>query len=244
MPLDKIVKIFPTPKELAETFAGEMAHMIIQSAKKKKLFNVALSGGSTPELLFTVLGENYARSVPWQYVHLFWGDERCVPPENIESNYGMTRRMLLSTIEIPTINIHRIRGEDDPVTEAVRYSDELSLHTLKRDSIPLFDLVLLGLGEDGHTASIFPGQMELMESEKTCAVAVHPVTKQKRITITGRVINNAEQVTFLVTGKKKEDIVEKIVKRRPSAENFPASYIVPVYGRLSWFLDSDAGNML
>jgi 6-phosphogluconolactonase len=242
--LDKIVKIFASPKELAEKIAEEMAGMIIESAKKQKLFNVALSGGSTPELLFTLLGENYAGSVPWQYVHLFWGDERCVPPDNIESNYGMTQSKLLSRIKIPSGNIHRIRGEEDPAMEAGRYSEELSAHTLKRDSLPLFDLVLLGLGEDGHTASIFPGQMELMESDKICAVAIHPVTKQKRITITGRVINNAEQVVFLVTGKKKEEIVEKIVKHKPSAKNFPASYIIPAYGRLSWFLDRDAGNML
>lgn len=244
MPLDKIVMIFASPKELAEKFAEEMAGMIIESAKKKKLFNIALSGGSTPELLFTQLAENYSGSIPWQYVHLFWGDERCVPPENSESNYGMTLKKLISRIEIPTTNIHRIRGEDDPATEAGRYSDELSLHTLKRDSLPLFDLVLLGLGEDGHTASIFPGQLELMVSDKTCAVAIHPDTKQKRITITGRVINNAEQVIFLVTGKKKEEIVEKIVKHKPSAQNFPASYIVPVYGQLRWFLDHDAGNKL
>ena len=242
--MDKIIEIFPTPEELAEKFAAEMAGMIIESAKKQKLFNVALSGGSTPELLFKRLGENYAGSVPWQYVHFFWADERCVPPENSESNYGMTMRLLLSRIEIPSINIHRIRGEDDPETEARRYSDELSLYTLKRDSKPLFDLVLLGLGEDGHTASIFPGQMELIESDKTCAVAFHPVTKQKRITITGRVINNAEQVTFLVTGRKKKEIVEKIIKHNPSGQNFPASFIVPAYGRLSWFLDRDAGNML
>jgi 6-phosphogluconolactonase len=242
--VDKIVKIFDTPKELAEKFAEIMAGMIIESAKNQKLFNVALSGGSTPELLFTLLAEKYARSIPWQYVHLFWGDERCVPPGNSESNYGMTMRMLLGRIEIPLINIHRIRGEDDPATEAHRYSDELSLHTMERDSIPIFDLVLLGLGEDGHTASIFPGQMELIESDKICDVAFHPVTRQKRITITGRVINNAEHVTFLVTGKKKEGIVEKILKQKPSVQNFPASYIVPVYGRLSWFLDRDAGNLL
>jgi len=242
--LNTIVNIFATPKELAEKFAGEMAGMIIESAKKKKLFNVALSGGSTPELLFALLGDNYAESVPWQYVHLFWGDERCVPPDNIESNYGMTQSKLLGRIKIPSGNIHRIRGEENPGREARRYSEELASHTLKRNSLPLFDLVLLGLGEDGHTASIFPGQMELMESDKICAVAFHPVTKQKRITLTGRVINNAEQVAFLVTGKKKEVIVEKIVKQKPSAQNFPASYIVPVYGQLSWFLDRDAGNML
>jgi 6-phosphogluconolactonase len=242
--LDKEVRIFQSPFELAEKFAEEMAGMIIASAKKQKLFNVSLSGGSTPELLFSILSENYARSVPWQYVHLFWGDERCVPPDNIESNFGMTQSKLLRRISIPSGNIHRIRGEEDPAGEAGRYSEELLSHTLKRDSLPLFDLMLLGLGEDGHTASIFPEQMELMVSDKICAIASHPVTKQKRITITGRVINNADQVVFLVTGKKKEEIVEKIVKHKPSAQNFPASFIVPVYGRLSWFLDHDAGNLL
>jgi 6-phosphogluconolactonase len=242
--LDKNIKIFATPKELAEKFAEEMAGMIIESAKNQKLFNVALSGGSTPELLFTLLGNNYAGSVPWHYVHFFWGDERCVPPDNTESNYRMAQSKLLTRIKIPSGNIHRIRGEADPAGEAGRYSEELTSHILKRDSLPLFDLVLLGLGEDGHTASIFPGQMDLMESDKICEVAFHPVTKQKRITITGRVINNAERVVFLVTGKKKEEIVEKIVKQRPSAQNFPAFYIVPVYGMLSWFLDHEAGSLL
>ena len=106
---------------------------------------------------FGDLAGNFGGSVPWRYVHLFWVDERCVPPDNAESNFGMTFRKLLTKIEIPSINIHRIKGEDDPGKEAVRYSEEISLNALKRDGIPLFDLVILGLGEDGHTASLFPG---------------------------------------------------------------------------------------
>lgn len=242
--MDKVVKIFPSPFDLAEEFAEEMVNMIVESAEKDKQFTVALSGGSTPELLYTLLGENYTETAPWQYVQIFWGDERCVPPDSAESNFGMTMRKLLSKIEIPSHNIHRIRGEDDPEKEAIRYSEEVSLFTRKRDGMPLFDLILLGLGEDGHTASIFPGHPKLLDSDKIYDVALHPVTCQKRISLTGRIINNADSVTFLVAGNKKEEIVEKLFRKDPAALNYPASYIVPVHGRLSWFIDKEAGRLL
>ncbi len=242
--LDKIIKIYPTPCELAENFARELVSSIDESAKNNKHFTMALSGGSTPEILFTLLSDNYAKSVPWEHVQIFWGDERCVPPENAESNFGMAKKKLLEKIEIPSRNIHRIKGEDDPEEEAFRYSEEISLYTRIRDGVPLFDLVLLGLGEDGHTASIFPGHLELLDSEKICEVTFHPVTLQKRITLTGRVINNADWVAFLVTGKKKEVIVRKILVKDPASINYPASFIVPVYGRLCWFLDKEAGTLL
>jgi len=242
--LDKSIKIFLTSYELAEKFAEELVKIITESAKKKKIFSVALSGGSTPELLFSALGDHFSKSAPWEYVHFFWGDERCVPPDNLESNYGMTRRILLDKIDIPSLNIHRIKGEEEPETEAIRYSEEISDFTGKRDGLPLFDLIILGLGEDGHTASIFPGHIELFNSDKICEVAVHPVTLKKRITLTGRVINNADSVTFLVTGKKKAVIVDKIIKKSPLAVDFPASYIVPEYGVLRWFIDKEAGSLL
>lgn len=242
--MEPIVKIFSSPYELAKKFAEELVKMINESAKNNRPFTVALSGGSTPEILFTLLGENITGSIPWQYVHIFWGDERCVPPDNDESNYGMTLKRLLSKIEIPSGNIHRIMGEADPEHEAARYSEVISRNTGNRDGIPLFDLVILGLGEDGHTASIFPGHPELFDSDKICEVASHPVTLQKRITLTVMVINNAENVTFLVTGKKKMDVVEKLFKKNPSALNYPASHIVPVYGRLYWYIDQDAGSLL
>ena len=242
--MPKVVKIFSSPYELAMSFAEELVHMINESANIQKHFTIALSGGSTPEILFKILSDKYAKTVPWQYVHFFWGDERCVQPTDPESNFGMTFRILLSKIEIPEKNIHRIKGEDDPCTEAERYSKEISLFTEKRDGMPLFDLVLLGMGEDGHTASVFPDNLRLLESDKVCELAIHPVSKQKRITITGRVINNALVVTFLVTGRKKAEVVEKILKNIPHAENYPASFIIPVYGKLSWFLDQEAAGLL
>lgn len=242
--LDKSVKIFSTPYELAEKFAEELVKMITESAKKKKPVSVALSGGTTPELFFSLLGDHFSNLAPWEYVNFFWVDERCVPPDDPESNYGMTRRKLLEKIDIPFSNIHRIKGEEDPEKEASRYSEEISVNTVKRDGLPVFDLIILGLGEDGHTASIFPGHNELFSSGKICEVTVHPVTLQKRITITGRVINNADSVIFLVTGKKKAVIVDKIIKKSQSALNFPASGIFPVHGALHWFIDEDAGRLL
>jgi len=238
------IKIFPTPYDLAENFAGEIAKMITESAKMKSYLTIALSGGSTPELLFSLLGDNFSKSTPWEYVHFFWVDERCVPPDNDNSNYGMTQRTLFKKILIPAKNIHRIMGEADPEQEALRYSGEISEFTEKRGGLPLFDFVILGLGEDGHTASIFSGHEELFHSDKICEVTVHPVTKQKRITLTGRVINNADSVIFMVTGKKKARIVEKIIYKNKSSVNFPASQIQPPYGVLRWLLDEDSASLL
>jgi len=242
--VDRSIKIFPTPFDLAEKFAEEMVYMINESSQKGKPFTVALSGGSTPELLFSLLGENYGKSVSWKNVHLFWGDERCVPPDSDESNFGMTKRKFIDKIEIPASNIHRIKGEESPGSEAVRYSDEILAFTQKHNGLPLFNLFILGLGDDGHTASIFPGNMDLLNSEKICDIAAHPVSKQKRITITGRVINNASRVVFLVTGKKKAEIVEKIINNRAEAQIFPASYIVPAGGMLTWYVDKESASLL
>jgi 6-phosphogluconolactonase len=229
---------------MAAKFAEELICLVSESAFRKKPLTVALSGGSTPELLFSLLGENSPESVPWEYVHFFWGDERCVPADSQESNYGMARRKFLEKIEIPSGNIHRIRGEADPEEEAVRYSSEIVDNTRKRDGWPVFDLILLGLGEDGHTASIFRRNIELLESEKICETALHPVTLQKRITITGRVINNSDSVVFLVTGRNKAEIIQKILHNNPVSENYPAASIAPVHGELKWFIDEDAALLL
>jgi 6-phosphogluconolactonase len=156
----------------------------------------------------------------------------------------MTKQKLFDKIEISASNIHRIKGEENPANEAVRYSDEILSFSQKRNGLPLFDLFILGLGDDGHTASIFPGNLELLNSEKICDVASHPVTNQKRITITGRVINNASKVVFLVTGKKKSEIVEKIINNRAEALAFPASYIAPADGMLIWYVDKESASLL
>ena len=238
------IKIFPTPHDLAKNFAEELVKKISESAKTKNNLTVALSGGSTPELLFTMLGENYSKSLRWDYVHFFWGDERCVSPDDPESNYGMTRKRLFEKIDIPAVNIHRIRGEDDPDKEILRYSGEILAFTTSVKDKPRFDIIILGLGEDGHTASIFPGQENLFKSDMICDVAMHPDTGQKRITITGSIINNADSVVFLVTGTKKAEIVKKIINKSDFSENYPASLVKPDNGMLRWFLDKEAGSLL
>jgi len=241
--VDSSIHIFPTPHELAEKFAEEMISMVKESNEKERPFTVAFSGGSTPELLFSLLGDHYARSVSWKSVHIFWVDERCVSPDDVDSNFRMANMGFISKVDIPASHIHRMKGEEHPETEALRYSNEISENTLKRAGLPVFDLIILGLGDDGHTASIFQGDTELLVSEKICDVAIHPISHQRRITLTGRVINNANRVVFLVTGKKKASITDKIINRRES-EIYPASYIAPVYGKLKWYLDKDAAGLL
>jgi len=242
--LDNPIKIFRSPYLLAEKFARELVAAINESAAKKRPYTIVLSGGSTPELLFSLLGDHFSGSADWEYAHFFWGDERCVAADNSESNYGMARRKLFDRIEIPSSNIHRIKGEADPEAEAVRYAQEILKFTESENGLPRFDLIILGLGEDGHTVSIFPGLIDLMDSDKICTVTRHPVSNQNRITLTGRVINNACRVVFLVTGKKKAEIVEKIVRGKENFKNFPASHIVPVDGVLSWYIDIEAATLI
>ncbi len=242
--VDKVIKIYPDAEKLAEEFAQEFILLTNESLRKDEPFTIALSGGSTPELLFLLLGGRLSDAVPWHHIQIFWSDERCVPPDDPQSNFGMTWRTLLSRIEIPSQNIHRIKGENDPEKEALRYSGEVSQFTVSRDGVPVFDLIILGLGEDGHTASVFPGNKELMNSDKICEVALHPFSLQKRITLTPMVINNAASVAFLVTGEKKKVIVEKLFKKNPLSLNYPAAHIVPAHGSLIWYIDKDAGGLL
>ncbi len=238
------IRIFQSPFELAEAFAVNLTQMISESAKLKKHFTLALSGGKTPELIFSVISDHFSKSAPWEFVHFFWSDERCVPPDDQESNYGMAKAKLLDRLKIPYGNIHRIRGEEDPGKEAGRYSCEIFNNTRAADGFPVFDMIMLGLGDDGHTASIFPGQDHLLISEKACEQAFHPGTMQKRITLTGNVINNADHIVFLVTGKKKAVVVEKIFNKSKEAEQFPAYSILPVSGDLQWYIDNEAGISL
>lgn len=238
------IRVFVSTSELASKLAGEIVRRIIVSASRERPYSVALSGGSTPELLYSFLGDEFSNAVPWEFVHLFWGDERCVPPDHADSNYLLVKKLLIDKSGIPSVNVHRIKGEEEPLFEAMRYSTELSTMLNERDKLPVFDLILLGLGEDGHTASIFPDRMDLLDSERICDVAVHPSSGQKRITLTGRVINNAEAVVFLVTGRKKAGLVKCIRDKEAEAALYPSFHIKPHYGSLDWYLDNEAGSLL
>ncbi len=242
--MEVLYKIFPTPAGLADGFAKELTDLIKNYGKKKKFVSIAVSGGNTPKLVFSVLAEKYSGSVDWNNVKLFWVDERCVPPDDDESNYGMTEKILLSKINIPPDQIFRMRGEADPLKEAKRYSDLIRHHVIHKNDSPVFDIIILGMGEDGHTASIFPGDEKLFSETKNCAVAVHPSTGQKRITVTGKVINNSRSVFFLVTGSNKSRIVYEIYRNSEDSRLFPASHVKVPGGKITWFLDYESGKYI
>jgi 6-phosphogluconolactonase len=238
------IRIFQSPFELAEKSAEVLTGIIARKISSGENVSIALSGGSTPGLLYSVLSDHYGGAVDWRKVHFFWGDERCVAPDSPESNYGMAYARLLKKIPVPESNIHRVLGENNPEAEAVRYSSEVQKFTFSRDNLPCFDIIILGVGEDGHTASIFPSCSDLLHSEKICGVAVHPETGQKRITLTGRVLNNADFVVFLATGMKKARVIRKIIRREADSKVFPAAWIMPSHGKSLWFLDRDAASLL
>jgi len=237
-------RIFPTQESLAESLANYICEMINSQAVNNEFFTIALSGGKTPDLLFSVLGNKYNDKDLWKNVRFFWVDERCVPPEDEESNFRKAHDLFFGKTGIDKGKIFRIRGENDPIPEAERYSEVISENTTHKRGLPSFSLILLGLGEDGHTASIFPGKEILFRSGRICDVAVHPVTGQKRITLTGPVLNNAENVFFLASGINKAVMVKKILKGDESETRLPASYINPVDGNLIWYLDSNAACLL
>ncbi|SHI83386.1 6-phosphogluconolactonase [Arenibacter nanhaiticus] len=229
------IKIFASKKEVAKNFSDFLEELIESNGSA----HIALSGGSTPKEVFDFMAANY-KGVNWANAHFYWGDERCVPPTDAESNYRMTVDHLLSKIDIPQENIHRVFGEDQPAEEAQRYAKLLGEKLPMVNNTPQFDLVILGMGDDGHTASIFPHEIELWNAEDFCEVAVHPDSGQRRITLTGKVINNAKTVAFLVTGKGKAEKVTKIINEEPGSHVYPASLVAPATDNLIWFLDEEA----
>ncbi|MBM1107586.1 6-phosphogluconolactonase [Aurantibacter crassamenti] len=230
------LNVSSTKNEVAKDFANYFAKV----CASKPEVHIALSGGSTPKVVFDELAANYQETIDWSKVHLYWGDERCVWPDDDESNYKMTNEHLLSKIKIPELNIHRIKGENGPKYEAAHYSEFLNVVLPKTNALPTFDLVILGIGDDGHTASIFPNQIKLWHSKKYCEVAKHPVSGQKRITITGQIINNAKIVAFLVTGAGKADRISEIIKGEEIAKKYPVSLVKPTDGKVVWYLDEAA----
>ena len=236
------IRIFETPVELASAFARELYEMALRFHDQGKNMYVALSGGSTPNILYTILASDFSKTMPWSCIQFFWGDERCVPSGHPESNYGMSHASLFSKIEIPPANLHRIRGEADPQVEVLRYASEIKSTLPSENQVPIFDLIILGLGEDGHTASIFPNQMSILQSDKICEISVHPQSGQKRISLSGKVINSAGWIVFLVTGSNKSRIARSVINERKRF--FPAAHISPVSGKLSWFLDKSVARGL
>ncbi|KUO60665.1 hypothetical protein APF79_02525 [bacterium BRH_c32] len=241
--MNKIIKIFNSRNLLSDFFAKE----ILKNSElidEGDFLTIAFSGGSTPKKVFEFISENYKDKIPWERIKIFWSDERCVPPDDNESNYKMAYDALIKNISIPEENIFRIYGEIDPSEEEVRYKYVLKGNIPLINKIPSFDIMMLGLGDDGHTASIFPNNISLFNSDKICINTKHPESGQDRITFTGKVINNSKNVYFFVTGKGKSKIVNEILNVDNPNKICPASLVEPSDGNLYWLLDKGAATGL
>jgi 6-phosphogluconolactonase len=193
--------------------------------------------------VYQLLGsESYNRQVAWDRVQFFFGDERMVSPDHPDSNFGMARRELFEHLSIPANNIHRIHGELEPEKAAIKYSDELpSTFEMK---IPRFDCVMLGIGEDGHTASLFPGTQGPSEKRKNVIALFVPRLTVWRVSLTFPVINNARQIMFLADGKKKASIVQKVIESAAPTPDLPATMVRPTDGVVHWILDAEAASQI
>lgn len=235
------IKIFNNSQDIAQYLSFTLEEDIFMSYEENRCFCIALSGGNTPKIIFQHLADSYLKKeIIWDIVHFFWSDERCVPPYDPDSNYGMAYSTLLEKLRVSKNNIHRIKGENAPQKEVIRYSEEIRKKVLTlENNIPCFDYILLGLGNDGHTASLFPGTDKILDSESLCEVSQHPSSGQNRITFTPKLINNAKKVVFIVTGKDKAEIVSTIINSA-KRNQYPASLINPGKGQLLWLLDTES----
>jgi len=235
------VLYFQDLEEASQALAQSLGTEIRDTVKKKGCFALALSGGKTPQILYDILATSYAEAVPWKSVHLFWGDERFVPQNHPESNYKMAYHTLISKISIPADNVHPIPTEDLPPEEAA-LAYERTLKSFFKTSIGVkstqtFDAILLGVGEDGHTASLFPGNPALQERARWIVpvVAPHSFAIENRITLTFSAINNSRSAIFLVSGEEKRGVVQSIIQNSACSRNYPAAFIYPQEKRI-WYI--------
>jgi 6-phosphogluconolactonase len=184
--------------------------------------------------------------MPWQQVHLFWGDERHVPPDDPSSNYGMTRKTMLEKVPIPRVNVHRISAEYSDAKKSAREYEELlrRFFRLEAQELPCFDCVLLGIGPDGHTASLFPGTKALVERKRLVVANWVERLQTYRITMTVPVLNNANHVFFLAAGENKAGILQEVLEGERDPERLPSQFIEPNHGKLVWLVDEAAASEL
>jgi 6-phosphogluconolactonase len=243
MPEPRIV-VLDTPDNVASQGADEFEVRARAAIAEHGRFAVALSGGTTPRAMFALLASpGFAEDIDWQHVHFFWSDERCVAPDDGRSNYGEALKALLAPIEMPASNIHRMRGELDAHAGAVDYCEQLA--AFFGDDIA-FDLIYLGLGPDGHTASLFPGATTLRVTDQLCAAVHVPdnAVAPWRLTLTYPALNAARCAMFLVEGKEKADVLARVLEGPRDIQRLPAQGVAPVPGTLVWLVDKRAAAQL
>jgi 6-phosphogluconolactonase len=239
------LRVFPDGAELARAVAEEFSRRASETIRARERFSVALSGGSTPRRLFTLLAdpaEPFRDRIDWRAVHFFWGDERHVPPDHPESNYRRARETLLDPLSVPAQNIHRIRGEEPGAQHAAAlYEEELRAFF---SGAARFDLVLLGLGADAHTASLFPGTAAVRERERWVVAQWVEKLGAFRITLTPTVFNHAAALIFLVQGEEKAAALRAVLDGESDPDRWPAQVVRPQDGELLWLVDRAAAGSL
>ena len=242
------IQILENGEAVSRKAAEMMASLALKKLKLKESFAVALSGGSTPKNMFAILANDAAlrERMPWDRVHFFWGDERHVAPDHTDSNYRMANETMLSKVPVPSENIHRIRAENpDAGRAAEEYEQELRVFfKLEAEQLPHFDCVFLGMGPDGHTASLFPGTTALHERQRLVVSNWVAKFQSYRITMTTPVLNNADLVIFLVSGAEKAQPLRVVLEGQKQTDLFPAQLIEPTHGKLLWLVDQPAARHL
>ncbi len=235
------IRILNTPQELSQAAAAEFISLASTAIRDHEKFSVALSGGSTPKSLYSVLA---TATLSWEKIFFFWSDERHVPLDHPESNYRMAKEALLSIVPVPPENIFRVRAEEKDANVVARdYEEALrSFFHLRPGQFPRLDLILLGIGPDGHTASLFPNTAALNETKRLVVANWVEKFKTNRITFTYPVLNHAACVIFLVSGADKSDMVRTVLEDERAG--LPSQKVHPVNGRLLWLLDNDAASKL
>jgi len=237
--------VFDSPQQLSEKAAQGWIDQGNQAILDNGAFHIALSGGSTPKRLFKVMAQpTFAQQLEWSKIHIYFGDERCVPADHPDSNYKMAFDELLSHVPCPADNIHRMAGElDDPATAAHQYSQTLIDNVpLDAKAIPCFDLIFLGIGTDGHTASLFPESDALFEEHKLAVANYVEKLQSWRLTLTYPTINNAKKIIVLAEGEQKADLIHEIFTT--DTHNYPIQKVIPKYGDLMWYVDKDAAKKM
>ena len=240
--------VFSTPVAVAKAAAQLFTGAAVKAVASRGVARIAISGGTTPKTMFKLLADAaqpFVTQVPWDKLDLYWVDERCVPPDNAESNYRMTREALLSKVPLPAERVHRIEGELEPEVAAARYESTIrNTFKLEGAETPTFDLILLGMGDDGHTASLFP-HTEGLNDVSHIAIANHVPQKDTwRVTLTWPVINQSREVAFLIEGAAKTQVLHDVFLGPYQPETFPSQIIRPTSGRLTLLLDAAAASKL
>ncbi len=238
------INIFPDLQKLSRHTAQLFVEQSARAVQERGRFLVALNGGSTPVILFEYLAKDYRDQVDWHKTHIFWGDERIVPPDDAESSYGQARGLFLRHVSIPESNVHNINGQLEPAEAAKEYARVLKQFAVAPLQWPRFDLIYLGMGEDGHTASLFPGS-PIDETQPVISVTAHYQDRPaRRVTLTPLVMNNAHMVIFMATGDKKSAILAEVLSDRFNPELYPAQRIDLKEGKLIWLIDEEAASKL